>query len=125
MDDLDWKTKGMNQLLEDVRQRQRNFVFPDTVRNQGEFYRNLASGNYERRSWLRPLVAVYGMLMLCEYLYLLPMGHATLPSLVETLALVAVGGFVSLKIIVNAALEKRPDPPPEFVRRRRKLMGLR
>jgi hypothetical protein len=125
MDNLDWKTKGMNQLLEDVRQRQRNFVFPDTVRNQGVFYRNLGSGNYERRSWLRPIVAVYGISMLCEYLYLLPVGHSTIPGLVEALLLVAVGGFVSLKIIVNAAFEKPPLPPPQFVVRRRKLMGRR
>lgn len=28
----------------DVRNRQRNIVFPDTVLNEGRFYRNLASG---------------------------------------------------------------------------------
>jgi hypothetical protein len=128
MDDVDWKTKGMNQLLEDVRQRQRNFVFPDTVRNQGEFYRNLASGNYERRSWLRPLVAVYGILMLCEYLCVLAIlykDRSSLLGLVEIFAVVAVGCFVSFKIIVNAAFEKPPLPPPDFVIRRRKLMGRR
>lgn len=29
----------------DVRNRQRNIVFPDTVLNEGRFYRNIASGN--------------------------------------------------------------------------------
>src|SRR5262249_40187936 len=34
---------------QDLRERQRNIVFPDTVRNQGNFYRRLLRGN-------RPLV---------------------------------------------------------------------
>ena len=30
---------------QDLRERQRNIVFPDTVRNQGNFYRRLLRGN--------------------------------------------------------------------------------
>jgi hypothetical protein len=125
MNKLDWKTEGMNQLLEDVRQRQRNLVFPDTVRNEGHFFRNLAGGNYERRSWLRPIAAVYGISMLCEYLSVMATSFRDPSNLLAMLAIVAIGGFVSLKIVLNAAFEKPPVPPPQFVTARRKLMGRR
>jgi len=44
---------------EDLRLRQRNFVFPDTVRNEGNFYRTLLRGK-------RPLAGVHriGLILL-------------------------------------------------------------
>ena len=36
--------KGREEWEADVRARQRNIVFPDTVQNEGRFWRNLTSG---------------------------------------------------------------------------------
>ncbi len=36
--------KGREQWEADIKQRQRNIVFPDTVQNEGRFWHNLASG---------------------------------------------------------------------------------
>jgi hypothetical protein len=36
--------KGREEWEADIRARQRNTVFPDTVENEGRFWRNLASG---------------------------------------------------------------------------------
>jgi len=36
----------------DVRQRQRNIVFPDTVQNEGRFWRNLVSGRLNFLQWI-------------------------------------------------------------------------
>jgi len=127
MHDLDWKTEGMNQLLEDVRQRQRNFVFPDTVRNEGHFFRSLGSGSYDRNSPLRVIAAIFGIFLLFEYvlaaLMFLPSGIVL--ALVEFLLFGSLGAIVAIKIIFNAAFDRPADPPPEFITRRKKLMGRR
>ncbi len=39
--------------MDDVANRQRNIVFPDTVRNEGEFYRGIA--NRPLRGWVEKL----------------------------------------------------------------------
>jgi hypothetical protein len=36
--------RGREEWLQDINARQRNTVFPDTVENEGRFWRNLASG---------------------------------------------------------------------------------
>lgn len=36
--------RGREEWLQDIDARQRNSVFPDTVQNEGRFWRNLASG---------------------------------------------------------------------------------
>lgn len=36
--------RGREEWLQDIDARQRNTVFPDTVQNEGRFWRNLASG---------------------------------------------------------------------------------
>src|SRR4051812_21685893 len=127
MHDLDWKTKGMDQLLEDLRQRQRNFVFPDTVRNEGHFFRSLGSGNYDRNSPIRVIAAIFGILLLFEYVFaalmFLPSGIAL--ALVEFLAFGLLGAIVAIKIIFNAAFDRPTDAPPEFITRRKKLSGQR
>jgi len=37
-----------NGMFDDAHERQRNTVFPDTVRNEGEFYRGIATGPLTR-----------------------------------------------------------------------------
>jgi hypothetical protein len=127
MEELDWKTKGMNELLEDLRQRQRNVVFPDTVRNEGHFFRNLGSGNYDRSSPLRPIAAIFGVFLLLEYLYPALWFFRSGPgiTILELLGLGLLGTAVSLKIVFNATFDRPSEHSPEFVRRRKKLSGRR
>ncbi|HEY2499298.1 MAG TPA: hypothetical protein VGK24_19735 [Candidatus Angelobacter sp.] len=54
----------------DIRNRQRNIVFPDTVLNEGRFYRNIASGKavFSTGQWIC-LCAILAYWMLVTLLY--------------------------------------------------------
>ena len=59
------KNPRNEQWLDDARGRQRNLVFPDTVRNEGLFWRNLSN-----RPWKRSTKAGMGILGISFYAFL-------------------------------------------------------
>ncbi len=98
-------------LVQRLRRRQRNIVFPDTVRNQGIFFRNLAGESIHAYTSHRIFAAFWGLYLLAQYLVLpaiLGFGWlALLASLVASSLWIAIG----LKVTVNAIIrEDRPKP---------------
>jgi len=96
-------------LVQRLRRRQRNIVFPDTVRNQGIFFRNLAGESIHAFTSHRIFAAFWGLYLLAQYIVLpaiLGFGWlALLASLVASSLWIAIG----LKVTVNAAIrEDRP-----------------
>ena len=53
-----------NDWIEDIRNRQRNIVFPDTVLNQGRFYRNIVYGHTPLNPVQRAGILILGLLIL-------------------------------------------------------------
>ena len=90
-------------LVQRLRRRQRNIVFPDTVRNQGIFFRNLAGESIHAFTSHRIFAAFWGLYLLAQYLVLpaiLGFGLlALLASLVASSLWIAIG----LKVTVNAS----------------------
>src|SRR5438045_1056141 len=67
---MDKNELGMDRLLQDLWWRQRNIVFPDTVRNEGVFYRELANRGHSRDALQRVgimMAAVSFLLAGCVY----------------------------------------------------------
>src|SRR5438445_10920413 len=62
---MDKNQLGMDRLLQDLWWRQRNIVFPDTVRNEGVFYRALANASHSRDALQRVglMMAAVGFLL--------------------------------------------------------------
>jgi hypothetical protein len=98
-----------DKLVAELRLRERNIVFPDTVRNQGIFYRNLAGEGIHAYTSHRMFAAFWGLFLLAQCVVIpLILGLellAVLGSLLASLLLIAVG----LKVTVNAVIrEQRP-----------------
>ena len=51
-------------LVRELRQRQRNIVFPDTVRNEGVFYRSLAGKSVHGFASHRAFAVLFGLCLL-------------------------------------------------------------
>ena len=95
--------RAMHQkLVGELRLRQRNIVFPDTVRNEGNFLRNLAS----KSAHAFPSHRVFALLM--GFSLVISGGYVAISGMergIAELLMMAVG----LKIAVNALL--REDQP--------------
>ena len=106
-----------NRLVAELRLRQRNIVFPDTVRNWGVFLRNLASKSVQAYVSHRLFAVFFGLYLLWDHLLypLLAAHRAISVDLGAPLDLAMIGLVTSLwvavaiKTIVNAAL--REDQP--------------
>lgn len=90
-------------LVAELRLRQRNIVFPDTVRNEGVFYRNLASKSVHVFTTHRVFAIFMGICLVMTGGYISISG---MERGIAELLLIVVG----LKIAVNALL---PDAPPK------------
>jgi hypothetical protein len=129
---MDKNEVGMNRLLQDLWWRQRNIVFPDTVRNEGIFYRNAARGDQPRDAVQR-----VGTMMLAVTLLLVGAGY--IASVVGTLVEQGLGALIpaiiafviaSVFFVVGgklaiAAVFVNARPLHEEIIRRRRLMGRR
>ena len=109
-----------DRLVAQVRLRQRNIVFPDTVRNEGAFYRNLAGNSIHAQTSHRLFALFFGFYVLSENLVLpVLLGgiHRSLQDLLLDVLMIAIGSSlwiaVGIKIIVNAVV--REDQPKRNV----------
>jgi hypothetical protein len=117
---MDKNQRGMDGLLRDVKERQRNIVFPDTVRNEGYAFRNLMHGSQSHPIIVRVGAAVVGLMFLFSGCVMI--ATLQLPALLIGAFLIAVG----LKFVITATFPKKPMPPPDdHVKRRRRLSGFR
>ena len=106
-----------DRLVAELRLRQRNIVFPDTVRNWGVFLRNLASKNIHACVSHRLFAVFFGFYLLWDHLLgpVLVMHKASSVDLGGPLDLAMIAVVTSLwiavaiKIIVNAIV--REDQP--------------
>jgi len=125
---MDKNEIGMNRLLQDLWWRQRNIVFPDTVRNEGILYRNAARSDQVRDPLQRVgimMAAVPCFMFACAYL-LLAIGFfvehglfALIPALIG-LGVAGVSFAIGAKLAMAAVFNsKRPPVHPDIIRRRR------
>jgi hypothetical protein len=124
---MDKNELGMDRLLQDLWWRQRNIVFPDTVRNEGVFYRNLARGEQSRDALQRVGMMMAAVIFLfggCMYLALAlgAMAAEGLAALIPAIIMFAVAGVffaVGGKLVIAAVFNiKRRGTNPQIVRRR-------
>ena len=103
-----------DRLVADLRLRQRSIVFPDTVRNAGVFYRNLASNSVHAFLNHRLLAFLFGFYMVMDRL-VGPLivgvfhGFNWLDDL-EIVLLTSLWIAVAIKIIVNAVVREDRQP---------------
>jgi hypothetical protein len=101
-----------DQLVADLRLREKNIVFPDTVRNQGVFYRNLAGEDIHAFTSHRLFAASWGICVLTQYLVIpaiLGLGWiGVLASLISSLLWIAVALKVTVNAIIHEDQPKRP-----------------
>jgi hypothetical protein len=102
-----------DELIKELRLRQRNIVFPDTVRNWGVFLRNLASKSIHAYTSHRIFALFFGFYMLMDHLAA-PLvigafhGFNWLDDLVIVL-LTSLWIALAIKIVVNTLVrEDRP-----------------
>src|SRR4051794_9768027 len=101
----------MDRLLQDLWLRERNIVFPDTVRNEGNFYRNLGRRDQSRDALQRVgtmMLAVCSLMAGCFFL-MLAIGNLVLEglsalipviiSLVPAIVAFAVGGKLAIAAV--------------------------
>ena len=101
-----------NKLIAELRLRERNIVFPDTVRNQGVFYRNLAGEDIHAYTSHRIFAVFWGLFLLAQYVVLPAiLGLGWLDVLLFLVAS-SLWIAVALKITVNAIIrEHQPKSP--------------
>lgn len=130
---MDKNQLGMDRLLQDLWLRQRNIVFPDTVRNEGNFYRNLARRDQSRDALQRVgtmMLAVPFLLTGCFFLamavgFLVEHGlFALIPAIIVVGAAI-VSFAIGVRLAVAAVLLIDRKTPEEWLIRRRRLSGLR
>ena len=125
---MDKNQLGMDRLLQDLWWRQRNIVFPDTVRNEGVFYRNLARGEQSRDALQRvgammaevPFFLFAGTYLLMTTGFFIELGlFALIPALV-VLAVAGVSFAIGAKLASVAVFpgSRRPVHPAILYRRR-------
>jgi hypothetical protein len=130
---MDKNQAGMDRMLQDLWLRQRNIVFPDTVRNDGNFYRNLA-----RRDQSRDALQRVGTMMLAAILLMTGCVFVAM-----AIGLVVEGGFFALipaviflagalvwfalgaKLAFAAVLPATIQKPNQRLLRRRRISGLK
>src|SRR5436305_263231 len=130
---MDKNQAGMDRMLQDLWLRQRNIVFPDTVRNEGNFYRNLSRRDQSRDALHRVgtmMVAVGSLMTGCLFVamaigFLVEGGlfgliPATVP-LAGALGCFALGGKLAFAAVLPATIPK----PNEWLLRRRRISGLK
>jgi hypothetical protein len=116
--------KGREEWLRDIRNRQRNIVFPDTAVNEGRFWRNL----YEGKQRLTPLqfagILVFGIcvLGLVVGIFLEPNGGSFSENILIALIRYAIafgilGGFLLVFGIVQRLQQRHSTKPKVSVNR--------
>jgi hypothetical protein len=98
---------------QDLRNRQRNIVFPDTVLNQGTFYRNLLSRNAHLNSIQRIGMVILSLLTLCANILIVAstFGSQDDFSRVPWITRIASLLFAPLGLIIGVRLMKRAFSP--------------
>lgn len=96
-----------NELVQRLRRCQRNIVFPDTVRNEGVFYRNLASKSAHTYTTHRIFAFFMGLSLVISGGYVSISGAEW--GITELLLMV-----VGLKIAVNAVVREDTKPLPQL-----------
>lgn len=115
-----------DRLVAQVRLRQRNIVFPDTVRNEGAFYRNLAGSSVHTFASHRAFAFLFGFFTLLQYL-VIPVfvgaikairSFEDLDWLTDLMWIVASALWiaVALKITINALVREDPRPSPRLLK---------
>ncbi|HLQ50578.1 MAG TPA: hypothetical protein VK129_03715 [Terriglobales bacterium] len=104
-------------LVQRLRRRQRNIVFPDTVRNVGIFLRNLASKVIYAKTSHRIFAVFYGLFYLVGLsalatVFIFTLGPL-LPSDVINMTFISLYILVGLKITVNAVI-REDEPKPQL-----------
>src|SRR5215470_14155877 len=117
---------------QDLRDRQRNIVFPDTVRNQTNFYRGLLRGNSPLATAQRVGLVLLGVPAFvggCFGLAISITSFRESPSEVSTWLLLIVGGATSTalclfgSLLLMRALLPRRSPGPSNPSRNRRRLG--
>ena len=126
---------AVNRFLFELWTRERNLVFPDTVRNEGVFYRNLARRDQPRDPLIRVGTMMLAVCFLVTGCFFLASGIGLLISLkqgwflfvpaIMFLAAAAVALTIGMKLAVVAVFSVERKPVPEWLTRRRRLSGLR
>jgi hypothetical protein len=93
---------------QDLRNRQRNIVFPDTVLNQGTFYRNLLSKNAHLNSIQRIGMVILSLLTISDTAFILAsmFGSHNDFSRVPWITRIAPLLFIPLPLIIGVRLMK-------------------
>jgi len=130
---MDKNQIAMDRMLQDLWLRQRNIVFPDTVRNEGNFYRNLARRDQSRDALQRvgtTMLAVpflmYGCFLLAAAVgFLVEHGlFALIPAMIAVAAAI-ISFAIGVRLAIAAVFSIERKGPPEWLARRRRLSGLR
>jgi len=119
-----------DELVRELRLRQRNIVFPDTVRNWGVFYRNLTSNSIYVYTSHRVFAFFWGLYLLIRgihyvfyYLIFLTRGDTflsrarwlgDLDGIVEWLLWIAVALKVAVHALIREDLTPQPLPPKTY-----------
>jgi hypothetical protein len=113
-----------DRLVMELRLRQRNIVFPDTVRNWGIFYRNLTSKSIYVYSSHRIFAFFWGVYLLMRGIYYMFEGmifittgdtalrHATWLDDLDWMLEWSLWAVVGLKVAVHALVREDSKPLP-------------
>ena len=130
---MDKNQLGMDRMLQDLWLRQRNIVFPDTVRNEGNFYRNLARRDESHDALIRVGTMMVAVPFLMYGCYFLAMAigslvgnglSALIPAIIAVGAAIISFAIGSRLAIAAVFTIERPKIDEQIIRRRR-LSGLR
>ena len=105
--------------------RQRNFVFPDTVINGGEFYRNLVRPRAKLNVVQRAGAAVLGSFLLSTLLFSTFLGLSERDvadagfSVIPVLGVLSPYWLVGLLVLRIAVIGKRSEQKPSAARKRK------
>jgi hypothetical protein len=99
-----------DELVKELRLRQRNIVFPDTVRNYGVFLRNLSSKSVHAYATHKIFAVFFGFYLLLEHV-VAPLVVSAITGLGWFVGFVAIAMSslwiaVGIKIIVNAVVSE-------------------
>jgi len=106
----------------DIVYRQRNIVFPDTVQNEGRFYRTLLRTNIPLNAVQRLGVAFLGLLIWVIGAWMMALAIAEFRD--QQLLAVPPAGFSVLSLILGWKLAKRAAFAGRPARREVKVRGI-